>query len=105
MSEDKKYYGAWVKTMMYSKIEIEGKNYYLNIIPAYKKNEKSPDYRIEITGDNNTYGAWIKETDKGKKIYSKIKLNDKEYHLNIYKNKFKEKGDKKPEYNILLNEV
>lgn len=105
MSENKKYFGVWCKTMMYGKIEIEGKNYHLNIIPAYKSKEKSPDYRINIYGIDNTFGAWIKEKEGEKRIYSKIHLEGKNYHLNMFRNSYKEKGDNKPEFNITVNEV
>lgn len=102
MSENK-YYSGWIKKYIYTKIEIDGKNYYLNIEKTVsKKKENSPDYLIKI--ENEITGAWIKEKEGKTRIYSKIKLGNKEYHLNLFKNENKEKSNQ-PDYNISIKDI
>jgi len=100
---DNQYFGAWVKKYIYSKVEVNNKIYYLNIEKAVTmKKETSPDYIIKI--GNEITGAWIKEKEGKTRIYSKIKLGNKEYHLNIFKNDKKENKNQ-PDYNISLKEI
>ena len=103
---DNQYYGAWVKKYIYSKIELNNKKYYLNIEQTFiKQKDTSPDYRITINGNNeNTFGAWIKENENGKRIYGKITLGNTQYHMNIFTNERKEKKSH-PDYNISIIEV
>jgi hypothetical protein len=56
------------------------------------------DARDELKG-----AAWQKHSEAAGTYYSgKVTVNGTEYFINIFRNKHKEEGDRKPDLNILL---
>ena len=66
--------------------------------PIENKETKKKEYEVE------SGAIWVKQSKNGKYLSIKLELDDKEYNLVGFKNKFKvDPNDNKPSYRLYLS--